>query len=107
MQASLASARLNRSNYMWPWDNPRSLAHAILDDETYDWAAVVDAMAATGGHPLIVDDAALTVACDIASTAAGQAVSYTGAAGLAAALAFHRDVQQRTLVILSGRNRDE
>jgi len=27
---------------MWPWEEtPRSVAHGILDDETYDWLAIV------------------------------------------------------------------
>ena len=107
MEASLTAARRNRSQHMWPWDNPHSIAHGILDDETYDWAAVVSAMASSGGHPLLVDEDDLLQAREIASAAAGATVSYTGAAGLAAAMKFKPDDQQRTLVILSGRNRDD
>ncbi len=30
---------------MWPWETePHSVAHGILDDETYDWLAVVEGM---------------------------------------------------------------
>ena len=35
---------------------PRSIAHGILDDETYDWVAVVEGMLKTGGWPLVVDE---------------------------------------------------
>ena len=42
---------------MWPWETvPHSLAHGILDDETYDWVALVDAMLATGGQAIVVDE---------------------------------------------------
>ena len=41
----------HRSRYMWPWETePASVAHGILDDETYDWLAVVRAMLVTGGR---------------------------------------------------------
>ena len=48
--SALADAARHRSAFMWPWETePRSVAHGILDDETYDWLAVVRAMLATGG----------------------------------------------------------
>ena len=38
---------------MWPWEGElTSLADGILDDETYDWLAVVEGMLDTGGSPL-------------------------------------------------------
>ena len=49
-----------RSRYMWPWETePVSVAHGILDDETYDWLAVVRAMLVTGGRAVVVDEPAL------------------------------------------------
>src|SRR5439155_1027919 len=37
VQDELAYARANRSMFMWPWEEePKSIAHGILDDETYD-----------------------------------------------------------------------
>ena len=34
--------RRHRAEFMWPWETePHSVAHGILDDETYDWLAVV------------------------------------------------------------------
>jgi len=40
---------------MWPWETtPVSIADGILDDETYDWIGVSDAMADTGGAPVVV-----------------------------------------------------
>ena len=36
-----ADAAHHRSAFMWPWEEePHSVAHGILDDETYDWLAV-------------------------------------------------------------------
>ena len=35
---------------------PHSVAHGILDDETYDWLAVVEGMLATGGTPVVVGE---------------------------------------------------
>ena len=50
-------ARTHRSLFMRPWEKtPRSVAHGILDDETYDWAAVVEGMLRTGGWPLVVGE---------------------------------------------------
>ena len=49
---ALRFASRHRSAFMWPWEEePRSVAHGILDDETYDWLAVVEGMLATGGRP--------------------------------------------------------
>jgi threonine synthase len=74
---------------MWPWEEePRSIAHGILDDETYDWLAVVEGMLATGGRPLVVDEAALARANALARRATGIDVDHTGSAGLAGLLAL-------------------
>jgi hypothetical protein len=43
---------------MWPWnEEPRSIAHGIRDDETYDWFTIVTGMLASGDEG---DDTALT-----------------------------------------------
>ncbi len=79
----LASAAKRRSMFMWPWETePRSVAEGILDDETYDWLAVVRAMLETGGEPVVVDEARLVRAHELGQEA-GYAVSATGSAGLA------------------------
>jgi threonine synthase len=83
----LAYAATHRSQFMWPWETePRSLAHGILDDETYDWLAVVGALLASGGQPVVVDEAALEEANQLARKATGIVVDHTGSAGLAGAL---------------------
>jgi threonine synthase len=87
--AALAHARRHRSEYMWPWELPRpSAAHAILDDETYDWHAVVAAMIGSAGFPVVVSEPVLAEARAWAREATGIAASATGSAGLAGLIAL-------------------
>ncbi len=61
--APLAGIARHRSEYMWAWETePVTIAHGILDDETYDWLAVVRAMLLTGGRSVVVDEATLEAA---------------------------------------------
>ncbi len=81
----------HRSAWMWPWETaPHSVAHGILDDETYDWYAVVRGMVETGGQPVVVDEATLTAANRLALRATGIDVDHTGSAGLAGLLDLRR-----------------
>jgi threonine synthase len=73
------------ADIMRPWPNPHSSADGILDDETYDWIAVRDAIDASRGRSLVVPESAIERAHGSA-VAAGFDVSATGAAGLAGAL---------------------
>lgn len=88
---------------MTPWDAPQSIADGILDDETYDWIGVVQAMRASGGHPIVASEDHIRWAHDLA-TAAGYAVSVTGAAGLAGVLADPDRARRgkRVAVVMSG-----
>jgi threonine synthase len=84
VRAVLAHAARHRSAYMWPWETePASIAHGILDDETYDWLAVVRAMLTTGGRPVVVDEAELGGANELAIRTTGIKADATGSAGLA------------------------
>lgn len=86
---ALRFAARHRSQFMWPWENePHSIAHGILDDETYDWLAVVEGMLTTGGSPLVVDEETLAAANALALTATSIPVDATGSAGLAGLLAL-------------------
>ncbi len=83
LAAALASARADKPRFMWPWETePHSLAHGILDDETYDWMALLEAMATTGGGPVIASEARIAMALD-AARAAGFSPCATGTSGLA------------------------
>jgi threonine synthase len=84
----LQHAATHRSQFMWPWeDEPKSIAHGILDDETYDWLAIVRALFEHGGEPLVVDEATLEAA-NRQGRALGFNVDATGSSGLAGALAI-------------------
>ena len=89
--ADLRQAAQHRSRFMWPWESaPASLAHGILDDETYDWWEVIKAMRETGGEATVADEAAIARALSLARAHTAIPVSATGAAGLAGALASSR-----------------
>jgi threonine synthase len=69
---------------MWAWESePQSIAHGILDDETYDWLAVVRGMLTTGGTPVTVDEERLVEANDLARDTIGIDADHTGSSGLA------------------------
>lgn len=96
-----------RSRYMWPWETePHSVAHGILDDETYDWLAVVRAMAATGGRSVVVGEDELLAANALAREATGIDADETGTAGVAGLLALSRAgvlaAGEQVAVVLSG-----
>jgi threonine synthase len=84
IHAAVRFAATHRSEFMWPWESvPHSLAHGIVDDETYDWLAVVEAMLATGGQALVVNEDEISQANRLAVEATGIGVDPTGSAGLA------------------------
>jgi len=86
VRAVVAGAAGHRSRYMWPWeDEPKSLATGILDDETYDWRAVVEGMLLSGGEPLVVSEDRIGSAHQLGRQA-GYPVDPTGTAGLAGLL---------------------
>jgi threonine synthase len=104
---ALRFASHHRSAFMWPWEpEPRSVAHGILDDETYDWLAVIEGMLATGGRPLVVGEETLVEANELARETTGIDVDHTGSAGLAGLLAL-RDAgeladDERIAVLFTG-----
>ena len=104
---ALRAAANHRSRYMRPWETePVSVAHGILDDETYDWLAVERAMLVTGGRALVVDEPALHEANAIARETTGVDADETGSAGVAGLLALgaagHLAPSESIAVVLSG-----
>ncbi len=83
---------------------PHSLADGILDDETYDGIAVLDAVAATGGDVVVAPEAAIVEAHELARRCTDVPVSATGSAGLAGLLAARGRVgdDERVVVVFSG-----
>jgi len=89
VRAALSYAATHRSEFMWPWEEePRSIAHGILDDETYDWLAVVEGMLVSGGGPVVVSEDLLARANELAVDATHIDVDPTGSSGLAGLLAL-------------------
>jgi len=90
---------------MWPWEEePRSAADGILDDETYDWIGVVQAMAATGGGTVVVPEKTVLAAHELGVSATGIPASATGTAGLAGLIEVRKEIadDERVAVIFSG-----
>ena len=103
-------ARSHRPEVMEPWPaEPRSVATGIVDDETYDWAAVVAGMLATGGEPVLVSEERLGEANDLAREVTGIAVDHTGSAGLAGLLELGRrgvlHPEERVAIVFTGSER--
>ena len=89
---ALAYAVAHRPEFMWPWETPpHSIASGIVDDETYDWAACLRGMAATGGTAVLADEATLRQANELAHETTAIPVSATGSAGLAGLMQLRRD----------------
>ncbi len=100
-----AAAAMHWQDCMWPWEHVgTSAADGILDDETYDWLPVLSAMTEGGGSPVVVREAHVTEANDLARRHTSIDVSHTGSAGLAGLLA-HREAigdDERVAVVFSG-----
>ncbi|MFN0028152.1 MAG: pyridoxal-phosphate dependent enzyme [Acidimicrobiales bacterium] len=80
----LARLARHRSEAMQPWPGvPSSVAGGILDDETYDWRSVAEALVISGGQPVLVSEEQLVEANDRAMRITGIDVDCTGSAGLA------------------------
>lgn len=111
VQEWLRFARGHRRLFMWPWDaEPRSIAQGILDDETYDWAAVLDGVLRTGGRCIVVGEQRLEEANEAARARTGIRVDHTGSAGLAGLLEAASQEPglrgERVAVVFSGVQRD-
>jgi threonine synthase len=110
IRKTMAEAAQHRSAFMQPWpQEPASVATGILDDETYDWRAVVEGMLTTGGRPLVVSEDSLTQANRLAVARIGVPVDPTGSSGLAGLLEMRRSGQigdhDRVAVLFTGLER--
>ncbi|MDJ0770596.1 MAG: PLP-dependent lyase/thiolase [Ilumatobacter sp.] len=101
--ASIEQPERYWSQVMRPWPEPHSIADGILDDETYDWIAVTEAMVESGGRPIVALERDIVRARQLA-TDAGFAVSATGAAGLAGVLTAREHIHDgdHIAVVMSG-----
>ncbi len=106
IERALHFAAAHRSEYMWPWETePKSVATGILDDETYDWHAVVGGMLDTGGQPIVVSENRLVEAYELGAEAGFQADA-TGSSGLAGLIELRStgviDPDHRVAVLFTG-----
>lgn len=93
------------SQCMWAWESePHSLADGILDDETYDWISVLNAMSDSGGSPVVATEDHIVQALALAQRTTSIDVSPTGTAGLAGILAMRDEIgnDERVAVVFSG-----
>jgi threonine synthase len=98
---SLPEAAHRRSRFMWPWEKaPSSVADGILDDETYDWWAIVAGMRESGGRPVVVGEETLRRARELVHAHAGVSASATGTSGFAGVIASAPEGD--VTVVLSG-----
>ena len=100
-----AQAGAHWAECMWPWEHVgASAADGILDDETYDWLAVVGAMAYGHGAPVVATEAQVLEANVLGCRTTGIDASHTGTAGLAGLLAIKDQLRgdERVAVIFSG-----
>ncbi|HKS84740.1 MAG TPA: pyridoxal-phosphate dependent enzyme [Pseudolabrys sp.] len=82
--ATLEDAVMHRSHFMRPWDEtPSSAATGILDDETYDWWEALKGVRDTGGSVLVVEEATIVRAYELARLHTTIRASVTATAGLA------------------------
>lgn len=95
------AASRRRGAVMVPWPTePRSMAGGILDDETYDWQAVLRRTIATGGVPVVVDEAQVAEAHRLGVAHTGIDAEPTGTAGLAGVLAEAGSVDAASAAVL-------
>jgi threonine synthase len=109
IERAVHQAATHRSSYMWPWESePKSIATGILDDETYDWVAVVAGMLRSGGQPKVVSEARLAEAHELGH-GAGFHVDATGSSGLAGLLDLRAEgvvaPEDRVAVLFTGAER--
>ena len=85
VQSILQGLLRQPGRFMWPWDGaaPHSLAHGILDDLTYDWYYLLEALLRTGGRAAVLREGTIRYAHGTAQSHTGVPVCPTGAAGLA------------------------
>jgi threonine synthase len=110
VREAMARAAAHRSAFMQPWEEePKSVATGILDDETYDWRAVVEGMLLTGGQPLVASEDTLVEANRLAVGSTGIPVDPTGSSGLAGLIELRRTGQvgdhDRAAVLFTGHQR--
>lgn len=80
---AVSHARETPEEFMWPWEEVQmSAASGILDDLTYDWLPVIEAMLRSRGDCHVISEQAVLRANALARQSTGIRVDPTGSAGL-------------------------
>jgi len=105
----IEAAAASRNEFMYPWEDPHSVAHGVLDDETYDWAHICDGMMETAGSASLVTDVTIRQARADGKKAAEVTMCHTGSVGLAGVQHMRMmgsAPKEPVLVVFSGLSRD-
>eukprot|EP00519_Triparma_laevis_P013394 CAMPEP_0182490054 /NCGR_PEP_ID=MMETSP1321-20130603/34_1 /TAXON_ID=91990 /ORGANISM="Bolidomonas sp., Strain RCC1657" /LENGTH=1079 /DNA_ID=CAMNT_0024692183 /DNA_START=288 /DNA_END=3527 /DNA_ORIENTATION=+ len=105
---SAVEAAKTKNDYMFPWVNPASVAHGILDDETYDWAELCRGMDTSKGSAVVVNDEQIREANAFAKSNFKVNSCFTGSVGLAGLMSTRRggtSSSAPSIVVLSGVDR--
>jgi len=87
IESAVSRAREEPGEFMWPWEEvSMSAASGILDDMTYDWIPVMEAMLRSGGRAQVVSEEMILRGNELAQSYTSSKVDYTGSAGVAALL---------------------
>lgn len=101
----LETAAEEPGSFMWPWENPESIADGILDDVTYDWQPLLERTLATGGSPVVSTEQTIVEAYRLARDHTDIRVSPTGSAGLAGLMTEPPEPGARVAILFSGIDR--
>ncbi len=98
--------------FMWAWEEVgETVASGIVDDVTYDWLPVMEAMLRSEGQAKVVTEMMVLRANELARTHTGINVGHTGSAGLAGlldpSLIEYIDRGQHVVVLFTGIERHE
>jgi len=100
-----AAAEQNQADFMWPWEDPHSLATGILDDITYDWLPLLRRTRDSGGEPVVAPETKIADAYRVAHEQTSINVCSTGTAGLAGLLTSPPPAGTKVGVLFTGIDR--
>lgn len=109
---AIKTANQDPDRFMWAWEEVGpTVASGIVDDVTYDWLPVMEAMLRSEGQAKVVTEEMILRANHLARTHTGVNVGHTGSAGLAGlldpSLVEFVDRGQNVVVFFTGIERHE